>query len=83
MANDETVIIAGHGQLVSDKQDLETAIDMLEDASARVKSLVDQGMSQDEVLAENPLAGYHDTWNWAFITTERMTRTLYRSLITD
>ena len=28
----------------------------------------------------NPLADYHDTWNWGFITTERMTRTIYRSM---
>ena len=83
MADDETVIIAGHGRLVSNKQDLETAIDMLEDGSARVKALVDQGMSQNEVLASNPLASYHDDWSWSFITTERMTTTLYRSLTSD
>ena len=53
---------------------------MLADARARVKNLVDNGLSQEEVLAKNPLADYHDTWNWSFITTERMTTTLYRSL---
>ena len=56
---------------------------MLTDARARVKELVDAGMSEEEVLAENPLANYHDTWNWSFITTERMTSTLYRDLTTD
>ncbi len=30
-------------------------------------------------VADNPLADYHDDWNWAFITTERMTQALYRS----
>ena len=38
------------------------------------------GKSADEVVAANPLADYHDEWNWGFITTERMTRTIYRSL---
>ena len=44
------------------------------------EALVLEGKSEDEVLAANPLADYHDTWNWGFITTEKMTRTLYRSL---
>jgi glyoxylase-like metal-dependent hydrolase (beta-lactamase superfamily II) len=82
MADDDTVIIPGHGPLAS-KADIKVAIDMLEDARARVKSLVDKGLSQEEILAENPLADYHETWNWGFITTERMTNTLYRSLAKD
>jgi glyoxylase-like metal-dependent hydrolase (beta-lactamase superfamily II) len=79
MSRDDTVIIPGHGGLAS-KADLQAAIDMLVDAEARVEALVLEGKTIDEVLAENPLADYHDTWNWGFITTERMTRTLYRSL---
>ena len=78
MADDETVIIPGHGALAS-KNDLQASIDMLRDAQARVQNLAEQGLSEEEVLAENPLANYHDTWNWGFITTERMTSTLYRS----
>ncbi len=79
MADDDTKIIPGHGALAN-KSDLQTALDMLTDAEARVKKLVDAGMSQEEVLAENPLADYHDQWNWGFITTERMTTKLYLSL---
>jgi cyclase len=37
-------------------------------------------MTEDQILEENPLADYHAQWNWGFITTERMTKTLYRSL---
>ena len=79
LADDDTAIIPGHGPLAS-KADLQIALDMLVDAEARVKTLVDAGMSQDEVLAENPLADYHERWTWSFITTEVMTMTLYRSL---
>ena len=79
IANDETKIIPGHGELAN-KADLQAAVDMLEDAQARVRALVDAGKSQAEVLAENPLADYHDGWSWGFITTERMTETLYLSL---
>ena len=81
MANSQTKIIPGHGVLAS-KADLQAAIDMLEDAQARVRRLVDAGKSKEEVLAENPLSRYHDVWNWGFITTERMTETLYHSLAT-
>jgi glyoxylase-like metal-dependent hydrolase (beta-lactamase superfamily II) len=79
MADDETRIIPGHGPLAS-KADLQASVDMLVDAQARVEALVLEGKSEEEVLAANPLAEYHDTWNWGFITTEKMTQTLYRSL---
>jgi len=79
LADDQTKIIPGHGALAN-KADLQAAVDMLEDAQARVKALVDAGKSQQEVLAENPLADYEDGWSWEFITTERMTETIYRSL---
>ena len=79
LADDDTQIIPGHGAL-ADKADLQVSIDMLVDAQARVKALVDAGKSKDEILASNPLADYHDVWNWDFISTERMTETLYRSL---
>ena len=79
MADDDTRIIPGHGPVAS-KADLQAAIDMLADAEARVEALVLEGKSEDEVLAASPLADYHEDWNWGFITTEKMTRTLYRSL---
>lgn len=79
MADNGTLIIPGHGPLAN-KSDLQIALDMLIDAEARVKKLVDAGMTQEQVLEENPLGIYHEQWNWFFITTERMTTTLYRSL---
>ena len=79
LANDETKIIPGHGPLAS-KADLQGAVDMLKDAQARVGKLIKEGQSEEQILAANPLADYHDDWNWGFITTERMTKTLYRSL---
>ena len=79
MADDQTVIMPGHGP-VADKADLEKNLEVLIDSEKRVKALVDEGMSEDEIVAANPLALYHDDYNWRFITTERMTRTLIRSL---
>ncbi|MDZ7767993.1 MAG: MBL fold metallo-hydrolase [Woeseiaceae bacterium] len=79
LADDDTQIIPGHGQLAS-RDDLIAARDMLADAKARVGKLIDDGLSLEAVVAANPLAGYHDAWNWDFIATERMTETLYRDL---
>jgi glyoxylase-like metal-dependent hydrolase (beta-lactamase superfamily II) len=81
-ADDDTKIIPGHGAL-TDRAGLETDLAMLVDSRDRVKALVEGGASEDDVLAANPLADYHDAYNWSFITTERMTRTLYRDLTTN
>ena len=82
LADKDTQIIPGHGPMGS-KADLQTAHEMLLDANARIKAMVDAGKTEEEIVAENPLADYHDNWNWGFITTERMTRTLYRSNSTE
>lgn len=79
MADSETHIISGHGP-VATRADLQQDLDMLIDAEMRVKALVNKGLSADDIVAKNPLALYHDDYNWGFITTERMTRTLVRSL---
>ena len=79
LANEQTKIIPGHGPLAN-KKDLKAAVDMLKDAHDRVRALVKAGQSEEKILAANPLADYHDDWNWGFITTERMTKTLVRSL---
>ena len=79
LADGDTKIIAGHGPLAG-RSDVQRARSVLADCQTRVRSLVERGMSEADIVAANPLARYHDDWNWDFITTERMTRTLYRSL---
>lgn len=82
MADDDTTIVPGHGPLAK-KADLERNLAVLIDSRDRVKALVDKGMSEEDVVVANPLALYHDDYNWGFITTERMTRTLIRSLTSE
>ena len=82
MADDETKIMPGHGPVAS-RADLQKDLDMLVDAEARVKALIDEGMAPEDIVAAKPLADYHDEYNWGFITTEVMTRTLIRSLTTE
>jgi glyoxylase-like metal-dependent hydrolase (beta-lactamase superfamily II) len=79
MSDENTKFLTGHGP-VATRADLEKDLAMLQDAEARVKNLLDQGMSEEDILAANPLADYHDQYSWFFITTERMTKTLIRSL---
>ncbi len=79
MSDDDTKIIPGHGPL-SNKKELQAAVDMLVDAKAINAKLVKEGKTEAEVLKANPLQKYHDDWNWGFITTERMTKQLYTDL---
>ena len=79
MADEDTKFISGHGPLAT-RAGLEQDLAMLVDAEARVKALIDKGMDEEQIVAANPLSKYHDQYNWQFITTERMTRTLIRSL---
>ena len=68
-------IIPGHGPL-GDKADMQSAVDMLVAVKACMKSLVDRGMSMEDVLKEDPLAAFED-WSWFHIPTERMTKIMY------
>ncbi|MDH3619609.1 MAG: MBL fold metallo-hydrolase [Gammaproteobacteria bacterium] len=79
MADEDTKFLTGHGD-VGTRGGLEKDLAMLKDGHARVKALIDKGMTSEEVLAANPLAVYHDDYSWFFITTERMTQTFIRSL---
>jgi glyoxylase-like metal-dependent hydrolase (beta-lactamase superfamily II) len=81
MADDKTKIIPGHGSL-TDRAGVQEDVRVLKAGQAAVRTLVEQGMSIEEVLEENPLAEFEDR-SWQFITTERMTRTLYRDLTGD
>lgn len=79
MSDEETKFISGHGP-VGTRAGLIEDLAMLSDAEALVKTLIDKGMDAEQIVAANPLAPYHDQYDWQFITTERMTRTLVRSL---
>ncbi len=79
MGDENTKYITGHGA-VGTRAGLQQDLAMLRDSEARVRELLDQGMSEEEILAANPLADYGERYDWFFITTERMTKTLIRSL---
>ncbi|GHA15856.1 cyclase [Arenicella chitinivorans] len=72
MSNDDTKIIPGHGPLAT-KADIKRTIDMMQDSLSLVQALADDGQSDEEILAANPLSKYQE-YHWGFITTERMTK---------
>jgi glyoxylase-like metal-dependent hydrolase (beta-lactamase superfamily II) len=78
LVDENTKIIPGHGPLAN-KKDLENSIAMLQDARMLVSNLVAEGKSEDEILKINPLAKY-EKWNWGFITTEKMTKQVYKGV---
>ena len=78
-AGPQTQVIPGHGPL-SSKTDLEASIAMLTEARARIAALIADGRDYPAILEAEPLADFHEEWNWGFITTERMIWTLYRDI---
>ncbi len=79
LSDDDTKIIPGHGPL-SNKAELQASVNMLLDAKKKITKLKAQGQTEDQVVEANPLKKYHDKWNWAFITTEKMVRQVYKSI---
>ena len=82
LASDQTRIIPGHGPL-SGKTELQAALDMLREASFRVRTLVEGGADLEAVRAAEPLADFDADWSWRFITTERMVETLYNDAVSN
>lgn len=75
LADDETRIIPGHGPL-ADRKALQAYRDMLVETSGRVRKLLDDGLSVEQVIAAAPNADYDATWSWTFINAERYLRML-------
>ena len=61
VANEQTKIVVGHGALAT-KADLVAFRDMLVTSHDRIKKLVDEGKTEEEVIAAKPLADLDATW---------------------
>ncbi|PIP79713.1 MAG: NADPH-quinone reductase [Gammaproteobacteria bacterium CG22_combo_CG10-13_8_21_14_all_40_8] len=79
LADDQTKIIPGHGQLAN-KADLLAANEMLMDAKKIIAEQIKKGLSEEEVVKHNPLQKYDSAWSWNFINTEKMTRQVYQGI---
>lgn len=79
LADDDTKIIPGHGPLGS-KADLQEYRDMLAAVSGRVRQLIRQGRTLDQVVAARPTAKYDEAWGKGFLAPEKFVAMLYGNL---
>jgi len=81
LIDDDTKIIPGHGKLGNKKQ-YQFFLSMLEDLKAKVLVEIAKGKTEDEVAANSDLTKTYDDlgYSWAFINSEKIRRTFYKSL---
>jgi glyoxylase-like metal-dependent hydrolase (beta-lactamase superfamily II) len=78
-ADANTKIVPGHGALAN-RDDFQRFHDMLVGARKNIKALIDQGKSEDDVVAAKPTAEFDDFWGKGFMTPEQFTRFSYQGL---
>jgi len=78
-ADARTVIVPGHGP-VSNRAELSVYRDMLVAVGRRVRELVDQGASVEEVLAAQPTAAFDERYGEAGESADSFLRVLYADL---
>lgn len=78
-ADARTVIVPGHGP-VSTRADLAAYRDMLVAVGRRIRELVEQGRSVDEVIAAAPTASFDARYGKGGVSAERFVRLLFEDL---
>lgn len=81
VADSNTRFIPGHGEL-SGPDGVRAFRDMLTVVRDRVRMMINDGKTEDEVVAARPTADLDDEWD-AFVGPERFVRTVYQSLARD
>ncbi|WP_298341579.1 MBL fold metallo-hydrolase [uncultured Algibacter sp.] len=79
--DDNTKIIPGHGKQ-SNKQEYTTFLNMLETLKSKVETEISNGKTEDEVVSNTNLTKTFDDlyYGCCFVSSEKMRRTLYKSL---
>ena len=78
--DDRTRLIPGHGPLAT-KADLRTFREVLAGIRDRVKTLIAQGKTLEQILAAKPSAQWDATWGKGFMGPDVFVSTVHRSLI--
>ena len=76
IAGEKTRIIAGHGTPVAGKAELKAYRDMLATVAARVKRLLAEGRTPEQVKAANVSAEFDAKWGGGFIKPDRFAEML-------
>jgi glyoxylase-like metal-dependent hydrolase (beta-lactamase superfamily II) len=79
LADDRTMIIPGHGRL-SDVPGLEAYRDMLRTVHSRMRKLLDEGRSRDEVIAAKPTRDLDPEWGGGFMKPDVWVGIVYDSM---
>jgi glyoxylase-like metal-dependent hydrolase (beta-lactamase superfamily II) len=75
-----TIVIPGHGNPVSNSQELSVFRDMLVGVRDNVAKLKQQGRSLDEITAAKPTAAFDAKWGQFVITPPFFTRLVYQGV---
>ena len=82
IADEETRLIPGHGDLPPPGTAfLEEYVAMLRTIQGRVRALIDEGLSEDAVIAAQPTREFDADWGGGYINPELFTRIVYTSLV--
>ena len=87
MADDQTKIIPGHGEL-SNRAELVTYHEVLVAVRDqrklalrdRVSQAIAKGISVEDFVASNPTADFDETWGNGFLSSEQFLRIVYADL---
>ena len=79
-ADADTIIIPGHGAIAT-RAALETYRDMLVEIGRRVRELIEQGHTLEEIVALQPTAAFDQRYASSFMPTEKFLRILYGDLV--
>ena len=77
--NDETKVIPGHGP-VGTKADLKKFRDMLATVRDRIRKAIQQGKTQDQVVASKPSAEFDAAWGNGFLKPEAFVAMTYAGM---
>jgi len=80
MANNDTIIIPGHGKPVSNKAELQDFRDMLVAVRDNVGNLKKQGKTRDETVAAKPTAAFDARWGQFLVDPGYFTRLVYEGV---
>jgi hypothetical protein len=79
-ASDNTIVIPGHGNPVSNRRELSAYRDMLVAIHDNVARLKQQGRSLEETVADTPAAAFDAKWGQFVITPAFFTRLVYQGV---